>query len=195
LASDPRAAGRLIALLALSVNLMSCVATASHTLEYLDEETAATVTSVVSPLVFARSRRELAAGARDYATVVATTVNRAGRLEHLILIYFWSTVDPRVGNGTDRPKGEPELIADDRVVRLTRDPRTARQAGISRKIHAPAGSDPVASVYRSDLETLRFIADAGRLRLQIAGPVGSPSYELWTDGRSQLRAFVAAVGR
>jgi hypothetical protein len=195
LASDPRQAGRQLALLVLSVNLLSCAATASHSIEYLDEETAATVTSVVSPVVFARSRRELAAGARDYATVVATTVNRAGRLEHLLLIYFWSTVDPRVANGATQPHGEPELIADDRVIRLTRDPRSARQAGISRKIHAPAGSDTAASVYRSDLETLRFIADAGRLRLQIAGPTGGQPYELWTDGRSQLRAFVAAIGR
>jgi len=64
--------------------------------EYLDEETGATVTLDTEALVFAYQRRELAANARDYVSLQAAAVNRAGKVSYVLISYVWSTVDPRV---------------------------------------------------------------------------------------------------
>src|SRR6266481_1480979 len=67
--------------------------------EYLDQTTAATITVVAKPLIFAHERPELAAHARDYVTLAAASVNRGGAIEHFIFAYLWSTVDDRNRNG------------------------------------------------------------------------------------------------
>ena len=46
--------------------------------------------------MFANERRDLAANARDYVTVAAAAVNRAGKISYVVIAYFWSTVDPRL---------------------------------------------------------------------------------------------------
>jgi len=78
--------------------LGACVAVAGdkQPREYLDEETAATVTVVAEPLVFALPRPELAANVRDYVTLAAAAVDRNGKLSYVLIVYFWSTVDPRL---------------------------------------------------------------------------------------------------
>ena len=64
-------------------------------LEYLDEQSGATVTAVEKPLLFARERSERAANLRDYVTLMAVTVNRGGKRDSLLIAYIWSTLDAR----------------------------------------------------------------------------------------------------
>ncbi|TLY67241.1 MAG: hypothetical protein E6K46_11310 [Gammaproteobacteria bacterium] len=64
--------------------------------EYLDEDTAATVTVVGEPLVFAYAHPTLAANQRDYVTLAAAAVNRNGKVSYVLIAYFWSTIDPRL---------------------------------------------------------------------------------------------------
>src|SRR5205085_7065875 len=61
--------------------------------EYLDEDTAATVTVVGEPLVFAYAIPALAANQRDYVTLAAAAVNRNGKVSYVLIAYFWSTID------------------------------------------------------------------------------------------------------
>src|SRR5258706_6685420 len=81
--------------------------------EYLDEQTGATVTSVDAPLVFARDRSERAANLRDYVTVVAASVNRGGKLEYVLVVYVWSTLDPQNAPASALVDSLP-LLPDDR---------------------------------------------------------------------------------
>ena len=52
--------------------------------EYLDPETAATISIVGKPLVFAHERPERAAHMRDYVTLAAAAVNRSGKTDYVL---------------------------------------------------------------------------------------------------------------
>ncbi|HEY8052595.1 MAG TPA: hypothetical protein VIE42_07295 [Steroidobacteraceae bacterium] len=158
--------------------------------EYTDEQTAATITIVAQPLVFAYARRELAANARDYATVAAAAVNRSGKISYVLIVYFWTTVDPRLRD-TGNPDAEPVVIlADDRRISLKLQSHSARDAGIGTPVHAPPGDDVPPNVYAIDLATTRFISESRHLALQADSGGTSFTYDLWEDRRGALRAFV-----
>lgn len=162
--------------------------------EYLDEDTAATVTVVAEPLVFANPRTELAANARDYVTLAAAAVNRNGTVSFVGIGYFWSTVDPRMR--TDRLPA-PEslfLMADDRRIELHLRGQSAHDAGIGVAVHAPPGTRAAPQVYGMDLATLRFIAEARQLTVFAESNGKLLSYPLWDDRRAALRAFVEHMG-
>jgi hypothetical protein len=159
--------------------------------EYLDPETAAQVTTVSSPLVFARAHQDVAANSRQYVTVAAVSVNRSGHFEYVLLVYLWSTVDPRLG--VDRHPGQNViLLADDHAVRLVRDTRGMKEVGISRPLHAPEHIRGQPRIYRTDRETLEFIAAARRVRLLLEGDEDARPFDVWTDGRRELAQFAAA---
>ncbi|MBV8742852.1 MAG: hypothetical protein JOZ12_13770, partial [Sinobacteraceae bacterium] len=94
---------------------------ANHPQEYLDKQTAATISVVDKPLVFARDRPERAVHARDYATIAAAAVNMQGKTDYVLIAYFWSTLDPHdeLRSADDRREQENgedvTFIADDRV--------------------------------------------------------------------------------
>ena len=157
--------------------------------EYLDEETGATVTVVDQPLVFAYGRQDIAANAHDYVTLAAAAVDRGGKIDYVLIGYFWSTADPRLR--TDLlPAPEPLILrADDRRIALGLRP-SAHDAGIGLAVHAPNGAQAEPRVYASDLATLRFIAESRRLTLITDAGSASLTYELWEDRRASLRDFV-----
>ncbi|MGB8326323.1 MAG: hypothetical protein WCE48_01960 [Steroidobacteraceae bacterium] len=182
---------RLIALLGLLQSIAGCAAARSEggPIEYVDERTAATITSVRQPLVFARERRERAANTRDYVTLAAAAVNRSGKISYVLIAYVWSTVDLR---GEPRADVAESLVlaADDRRIRLSFAGSSAADQGIAQPVHAPPKQNSPPNVYRTDLETLRFISAARRLTLQIGTDGNGPAYELWTDARGALAEFV-----
>ena len=63
--------------------------------EIFDESDASTLLVTAKPIVFARERSDLAAYARDYATVVAVEIDISGEYSDYLLVYRWSTVDRR----------------------------------------------------------------------------------------------------
>ncbi len=158
--------------------------------EYLDEDTGATVTVVDQPLVFAYPRRHLAANARDYATLAAASVNRGGKVDYVLIVYFWSTVDPRLRD-EPLPAAEPLVIqADDRRMALSLRGHSAREAGIGFAVHAPPSGSATPNVYATDLAALRFLAAARQLSLLADSNGTTLIYDLWNDRRPALRAFV-----
>lgn len=172
--------------------LLACVTHAGESppREYLDEETGATITLQSEPLVFAYSRRELAANARDYVTLQAAAVNRSGKVSYVLISYVWSTVDPRM---REEPLLIPDLLqlhADDRHIQLSARGHTAREAGIGMVVDAPAGSNGAPTVYGTDLATLRFIAESRHLALALDTERSTLVYDLWEDRRADLSRFV-----
>jgi hypothetical protein len=186
-------AARRLASLALLLTLVACAAAPQRPSEYLDETTGATITSVDVPLVFARARPELAYGARDYVTLAAANVNRTGHVEQVLLGYVWSTIDPRLRHDPEPARQTLIIVADDRVIELSNDKRTAQEVGIAHFIAEPPGSNATQSVFPTDIPTLRFLAAARRLRLSIRNGADPRPFDLWGDGRGALAGFLAAV--
>ncbi len=162
-------------------------------LEYLDEQTAATITVVSEPLVFSYERRELAANSRDYVTLAAAAVNRAGEVRYVLIGYIWSTIDSRVRQATPPDAESFHILADDRRIELKLIGHSPAAAGIGLHIHAPTGTTANPNVYASDLDTLRFLAAARRLVLVSDSGETSLPYALWSDRRPQLRELVRSL--
>jgi hypothetical protein len=62
-----------------------------HSQEIFDEQTGSTLLVVTQPLVFARTRSDVAAFGRDYATLVAVEVDISGKFADYLLLYRWNT--------------------------------------------------------------------------------------------------------
>jgi hypothetical protein len=182
-----------LALLALlTATLPGCTFPAPRPPEYLDPDTAALVTTVTTPIIFARTDNDVAANARQYATVAAVSINRSGHYEYVLLVYLWSTLDPRLG--IDRHPGQNiVLLADDRAIRLTRDSRGMHEVGISTPLHAPEHIRGQPRIYRTDRETLQFLSGARRVRLLLEGDEDPRPFDIWTDGRRALAQFASAT--
>ena len=186
---------RLLILAALSAALGACTAEAPRDQphQYLDEHTAATITAVDKPLVFARDRTELAANARDYVTLAAAAVDRMGKVQYLLVAYSWSTVDSRLSE--ERPPVPNALVitADDRRILFTGASGSPADAGIAAPVGAPPGPERTPYEFPADLAVLRFLAAARHLSVQVGSADTAAKYEIWDDGRPALAAWVATI--
>jgi hypothetical protein len=178
----------LLTVLAAALSGCAAVAPRPGPVEYLDRDTAVTFTVVASPLIFARVRPDLAARVRDYATVAAASLELNGETQYVLLVYLWSTVDPR--NETAAPGPAPDLVltADDRRIALR--PLASEQP--LPPVDRPPTRHFVAAMYRTDLSTLQFLSTARYLSLlrEDGGP--EARFRLWRDERQSLTAFVRA---
>ncbi|HWM71289.1 MAG TPA: hypothetical protein VNO35_32285 [Steroidobacteraceae bacterium] len=182
---------RNLILILVSLSLLSCKARPPrHPDEFLDPVTAAMVSNVTSPIIFARAHQDVAANARQYVNVVAASVNRSGHYEYVLLVYIWSTVDARLGAGA-HPGETVVFLADERAIRLQRDGRSLREVGIARPLLPPLHFRGSPRVYKTDRDTLRFIASARHVRLQLEGDQDARPFDIWTDGRRQLGTLAA----
>jgi hypothetical protein len=177
--------------LAMAAYTALALAAGNQPLEYLDEETGATVTVVGQPLVFVYTHPQ-GANIRDYVTLAAAAVNRSGKVDYLLIGYFWSTLDPRLRPG-GLPAVEPLVLqADERRIELTRG-HSAREAGIGVPVHRPSFATAAPEVYAVELPTLRFIGESRQLALHIESAATPVEYSLFDDRRSALKAFVRQV--
>ncbi len=179
--------------LALMVALATLAACSSHppapAQEILDEQSGNTLLVVAKPLVFARKRADVAAYARDYATLVAVEVDQSGTYNQFLLLYRWSTVDRRMSSPPDPQAGELRILAEGRVIDLL--PLEHIPASLSRRreLHLPDHGDVVAHAYAVDTATLRFIASSRDLAVQMPQEHLNTPFTIWEDGRGALAAF------
>ena len=183
---------RVLALLLVSLSLLAaCKSRAPrHPDEFLDPVTAAMISNVTAPIIFARAHQDVAANSRQYVNVVGASVNRQGRYEYLLLVYGWSTVDARLGAGA-HPGDTLVFLADERAIRLQRDGRSLKEAGVAEPLLRPLHFRGPPRIYATDRDTLRFIAAARHLRLQLEGDQDERPFDIWKDGRKQLGALAA----
>lgn len=185
---------RMALIVALAV-LSACTAAPKRaTHEILDPQTGNTLLVVDKPLVFARERTDVAANARDYATLAAVEVDHSGKYDEYLLLYRWSTVDRRMSAPPDPGAGELRIVAEGRAIDLM--PLQQMPVGLSRQreLHVPRHGDVVAHAYLVDVATLRFIAASRDLSVRMPQePLDTP-FGLWEDGRSSLYRFLQRAG-
>jgi len=158
--------------------------------EYLDQTTAATISVVAKPLVFAHERPDLAVRARDYVTLAGASVNRGGAIEYYIFAYLWSTLDNRNRGGAPLTADSLTIAADDRRISPQLVGHSSQEAGVGSAIRAPPGHHWTLNVYKTDVATLAFIAEARHLAVITSSPEGPVTYEPWDDQRRALRGLV-----
>lgn len=187
---------RFAALAVLAVGLAACTALPGvpSPQEYLDPTTAATISVVGKPIVFAHERPERAAHMRDYVTLAAAAVNRGGKTDYVLVAYDWTTFDEH-GRSGETPTATAGLVvaADDRRIALTLAGHSPHEVGIGTPVHPPPVSATEPDVYRTDLETLRFIAAARHLAVLKRADAPSSAYEIWDDQRAALGALVTLL--
>jgi hypothetical protein len=165
---------------------------ASH--EILDEQTGNTLLIAAQPLVFARERTDVAAHARDYATLVAVEVDHSGKYDEYLLLYRWSTVDRRMSPPPDPSQAKLRIVAEGRAIDLT--PLEQVPVGLTRQreLHVPNHGDVVAHAYLVDVPTLRFIAASRELIVYMPQETLDIPFGLWEDGRKSLGRFLQRAG-
>lgn len=147
--------------------------------EYLDEQTAATVTVGSRPLVFALERPDLAVHARDYLTLVPVDINRAGTHAQYFYGYVWSTIDKRRAGEGDRGWPRFELIADGRRIPLVPIAGTPRGIGLGEPpLPSPTASAAVL-VAPTTREVQEFVARADVVVAVAHREDASERFALW----------------
>jgi hypothetical protein len=181
--------GFILALTTLSVSACANPSPrASH--EIFDERSGNTLLVVPKPLVFARERMDVAAHARDYATLVAVEIDQSGKYSEYLLLYRWSTVDRRMSAPPDPQAGELKILADGRVIDLM--PLEQVPIGLSqrRELHLPEHGEVVAHAYAIDVSTLRFIAESREIAVRMPQESLDTPFTIWEDGRGALGQFL-----
>ncbi|HEX7375258.1 MAG TPA: hypothetical protein VF277_09790, partial [Steroidobacteraceae bacterium] len=158
--------------------------------DYLDEQTAATVTVGGTGTVFGRARTEYAINARDYFTVIPVDVNRGGTHVLYFYCYQWSTIDRP--NASDRASGF-EIVADGRQIPLTPASASLRTLGFGQYPVEPPALNALPLVAVTTREVLSFLAQAKEVSVVATRNGLSERYELWTDQRSAVEAFLQEV--
>ena len=173
---------RVLACLLAVAAAAGCAATtpAGGEREYLDEQTAATVTVGAPVLVFARERPDLAVHARDYLTLVPLDVNRSGTHVQYFFGYAWSTIDKRAQPGQPSLPPHVELIADGRPIALAPHQGSLRDLGLGElPLPAPArAATPL--IAPASREQQAFVANAAEVRAVLLRDGGSERFELWS---------------
>lgn len=167
--------------LAVAVMLAGCATSApgGGGREYLDAETAATVTVGAPALVFARERPDLAVNARDYLTLVPVDVNRAGVHAQYFVGYAWSTIDKRSLADEPASPSRFELVADGRRVPLAQHPGSLRELGLGDPPVPPPARSAMLLVAPTSREQQDFVLAAADVRAVLLRDSGSARYELW----------------
>lgn len=147
--------------------------------EYLDEQTAATVTVGAPALVFARERPDLAVHARDYLTIVPVDVNRSGAHAQYFVGYAWSTIDKRSLAGEPATPSQFELVADGRRIPLVQHPGSLHELGLGEPPVPPPARSATLVVAPASREQQDFVLSAADVRAVLVRDEGSARYELW----------------
>jgi hypothetical protein len=161
--------------------------------EIFDESDASTLLVVAKPTVFARERSDLAAHARDYATVVAVEIDISGEYSDYLLVYRWSTVDRRMLPPPDPAGGAMRIVADGRVFDFKPVDKLPVNFAQRRELHMPKHDDVVPRGYKVNAETLHFIATSEDLTLRMPQDPLDVPFKMFEDGRRALLEFLKPV--
>lgn len=167
------------------------VAGSNSPLEYVDEQTGATVIAVIRPLLFAHLRSETITGPRDYVTLAAAAVDRSGKYSYMLLAYFWFVGAPEESESTRSACPPLALQVQDGRIDLPSPPDgSARDVGIGVAVHKPPFGATTPCAYSVDLSTMRRIAESPHPVLYSEGTSASQQYNLFEDRLDALKELV-----
>jgi hypothetical protein len=175
-----------LAALALSMCLSACVSS-RQTIprEYLDEQTAATITVVKEPLIFTRAPSK-AHGQRDFLHLYAIDVNRMG--DHR---QYFAALQSNPGELTNPPV--LQITVGGQTKTLEPIAESAREVGIAQPIAEAYTIAPAWWYYPVDKQTLATLANARDLDAQLIAHNEYIEYVLWRDGRGELSELTAVL--
>jgi hypothetical protein len=174
--------------------LAACAARPQATRAVIDPETGVSMIVVEQPIVLARERRDIAANARDYLTLVAAEINDAGRRRLIWVAHQWSTIDVRASDFRPAPDQRLLIVADGRDLRLV----PLRDSTLTAYLRHPAllrpeDADVITTFYACDLAMLEFVATSRRVTASYPDSFALP-FALWRDGRPALGRLVDVIG-
>lgn len=166
--------------------------------EFLDEQTAATITVVAEPVIFVgasslasrldRSRSEFGAtGARDYLELYGIDVNRMGSHRQYFVVQKW------LGDKDANATAVLELLTGEEAIELRSTGEDLRQLGMSGPIAREFSRSSQWWYFPADTATLRRIASASNLTANLTVGDQRLAYELFSDGRAQLGELASAL--
>jgi hypothetical protein len=176
-----RAAAACAALMMLVAVTAGCVATTprEEVREYLDKQTAATVTVLGRPIVFAMERPELAVHARDYLTLVPIDVNRSGAHKRYYYGYAWSTIDKRGLGEYEAPPVRYDLVADGRRISLVPLAVPPRELGLGEEPLPPPNARASRVIAATTADLQEFATTAQEIVAVAVREGGGDRFALW----------------
>lgn len=177
---------RLVPTALLASFLVGCVsAPATQPREYLDEQTAATITAVKEPWIFTREQN-VGTEQRDFLHLYAIDVNRMGDHRQYIAALQSSA-------GDNAPRPVLELSAGGEIRRLEAIAQSSREIGIAQPIAESYTLDSAWWFFPVDKQVLADLATARDLRARLIADGEPISYALWRDGRDELSELTAVL--
>jgi hypothetical protein len=162
--------------------------------QFLDERTGVTLSVVDVPTVLARERRDIAANARDYLTLVAAERDLMGHRQLVLLVHRWSTIDARVGASDDDESTRLTLLADGRDIQLTPvAEQLPREFTQDARLLRPPVDKVTTLAYQTDIATLRYLVSSRQLSASFDAAKATLPYAMWRDGSESLRQFLDSV--
>jgi len=191
-----RVLGILTALtLALALALTSgCTAPAAR--QWLDRQTAATITAQTEPVVLSREDFPAGVNVRDYVELGLFDVNRAGTHRSYVALVLWSTVDRDAQqlSAQDAAFATITLWADDQPLTLRQVGMDVQQSLVSDSVLPLPSPNARTAYYEITKSQLAALAAAGRVSLSPANEAaGERPYTLWRGKLSSIAQFIAAL--
>jgi hypothetical protein len=169
--------------------LQGCTTPVVTPREYLDEQTAATITVVADPWIFTSEQFGASLNDRDYLNVFAIDVNRMGN--HRQYLAVQQSAPPATLAGTAVPT--LELQGGGQTLLLQPAVETARQLGISKPL-APAYSGSAKWWYFPvDKQVLSTVGRAKDLRATLIASEQRLAYTMWRDGSEEIAELTAVL--
>lgn len=155
--------------------------------EYLDEQTAATITKVAEPWVF---NREGAPVQLDFVHLYALDVNRMGNHQiYLVVLKHWAAPDlPE-----DRAPQLEVQTTDASALSFEALSASARELGIGQPLDPMAPRGVKYWCYPITAEQLSLLSRSGDTRVTLIVDGTRATYVVWRDAQSAFSAFVDAV--
>ncbi len=151
--------------------------------EYLDEQTAATITVVAEPWTF---NREGTTPQLDFIDLYAIDVNRMGEhRQYLVVLQYWPAPDWKSANPTLEVRVAGEVL----TFRPTE--FDAREIGIGQPVDPSAPRSSIYWYYPVDNGSLQSLAHSKVLSVSLLKADVKSTYVVWKDGSAELSEFAA----
>jgi hypothetical protein len=157
--------------------------------EYLDEQTAATITVVADPWIFTRKD---APPQLDFFNLYAIDVNRMGdHRKYFAVVHYWPSAELSA-NGS-----APKLVltAGAQEFEFAATSASPREVGLAQPLDKSAPSSAQTWLYPVNQEILRSIAQTRQLDARLVSDKANALYAVWRDGSTELSEFATAFDR
>jgi len=155
--------------------------------EYLDEQTAATITVVAEPWIFTRKNSP---PQLDFFNLYAIDVNRMGdHRKYFAVVHYWPGDDL-----LDNESRAPTLVLGVGTQELKLPPveQSARELGIAQPLDKSAPSSSRTWLYPVDQQVLQTVSQSRDISAALITTKVDARYAVWRDGSTELSEFAAA---